>query len=223
MLLFCAAIRANVLTLLGCMQWCSHLQQPPGLPGGPGHRLLNAEAPCAPCFLRECPVDFRCMTGISVERVQSLQKAAELRYGRIPQLEATLQAQEARLQEVQRNARYLKEEVDADDIAEIVAAWTGIPVARLMEGELEKLVHMQERLHDRVVGQDEAIEAVADAVRRARAGLGDPRWFALALLPAGVQPHPDHQVETWEQRQHFLRPADPEASRGRELVAVADL
>ena len=83
--------------------------------------------------------------------------------------------QEAAIAALQGPGALLKEEVSADDVAEIVAAWTGIPVTRLMEGELEKLVHMEERLHDRVVGQDEAIAAVSDAVRRARAGLKDPR------------------------------------------------
>ena len=97
--------------------------------------------------------------------------------------------QEAALAALQGPGSLLKEEVSADDIAEIVAAWTGIPVTRLMEGELEKLVHMEERLHERVVGQDEAIAAVSDAVRRARAGLQDPRrpiGSFLFLGPTGV-------------------------------------
>ena len=97
--------------------------------------------------------------------------------------------QEAAIAALQGPGALLKEEVTADDVAEIVAAWTGIPVTRLMEGELEKLVHMEERLHERVVGQDEAIEAVSDAVRRARAGLRDPRrpiGSFLFLGPTGV-------------------------------------
>ena len=118
-----------------------------------------------------------------------LQKAAELRYGRIPQLEATLQAQEARLQEVQRNARYLKEEVDADDIAEIVAKWTGIPVSRMMESERERLTRLEAELSQRVVGQPQAVAAVSNAVRRSRAGLQDPNrptGSFIFLGPTGV-------------------------------------
>ena len=97
--------------------------------------------------------------------------------------------QEAAIAALQGPGALLKEEVTADDVAEIVAAWTGIPVTRLMEGELAKLVHMEERLHERVIGQDEAIEAVSDAVRRARAGLKDPKrpiGSFLFLGPTGV-------------------------------------
>ena len=97
--------------------------------------------------------------------------------------------QEAAIAALQGPGALLKEEVSADDVADIVAAWTGIPVTRLLEGELEKLVHMEERLHERVVGQDEAIAAVSDAVRRARAGLKDPRrpiGSFLFLGPTGV-------------------------------------
>ncbi|MHB8891584.1 MAG: ATP-dependent Clp protease ATP-binding subunit, partial [Candidatus Limnocylindrales bacterium] len=123
------------------------------------------------------------------EREADYGRAAELKYGKTAELAERMQAEEAALAALQGPGSLLKEEVTADDIAEIVAAWTGIPVTRLMEGELEKLVHMEERLHDRVVGQDEAIEAVADAVRRARAGLGDPRrpiGSFLFLGPTGV-------------------------------------
>src|SRR5208283_6164153 len=95
------------------------------------------------------------------------------RYGVIPDLERQLAEREATAGEPGK-AVYLKEEVDADDIAEVVAAWTGIPVTRLLQGETDKLIHMEERLHERVVGQDEAIEAVATALRRSRAGLQDP-------------------------------------------------
>jgi ATP-dependent Clp protease ATP-binding subunit ClpB len=109
------------------------------------------------------------------EREADLAKAAELKYGRLPELQTRLKEQEAALAALQGPGALLKEEVTADDIAEIVASWTGIPVTKLMEGETHKLVHMEERLHERVVGQDEAIQAVADAVRRARAGLRDPR------------------------------------------------
>ena len=100
-----------------------------------------------------------------------------------------LRAQEVAMASTEGGPRLLKEEVDADDIAEIVASWTGVPVTRLLEGEMEKLVQMEERLHERVVGQDEAIEAVSDAVRRARAGLKDPRrpiGSFLFLGPTGV-------------------------------------
>jgi ATP-dependent Clp protease ATP-binding subunit ClpB len=123
------------------------------------------------------------------EREADLAKAAELKYGRLPELQARLKEQEAALSALQGPGSLLKEEVTADDVAEIVAAWTGIPVARLMEGETAKLVHMEERLHERVVGQDEAIQAVSDAVRRARAGLKDPRrpiGSFLFLGPTGV-------------------------------------
>ena len=102
-------------------------------------------------------------------------RAAELKYGKARELAERLAEQEAAIAALQGPGALLKEEVTADDVAEIVAAWTGIPVTRLMEGELEKLVHMEERLHERVIGQDEAIEAVSDAVRRARAGLKDPQ------------------------------------------------
>jgi ATP-dependent Clp protease ATP-binding subunit ClpB len=123
------------------------------------------------------------------EREADLAKAAELKYGRLPELQARLKEQEAALATLQGPGSLLKEEVTADDIAEIVGAWTGIPVAKLLEGETAKLVHMEERLHERVVGQDEAIEAVSDAVRRARAGLRDPRrpiGSFLFLGPTGV-------------------------------------
>ncbi len=124
----------------------------------------------------------------AAERAADYGKAAELRYGRQVELQQQLKQQEAALGALGSN-RLLKEEVDADDIAEIVSQWTGIPVTRLMEGEQAKLVHMEERLHRRVVGQDEAIEAVSDAVRRARAGLKDPRrpiGSFIFLGPTGV-------------------------------------
>ncbi|TMK99037.1 MAG: AAA family ATPase [Actinobacteria bacterium] len=125
------------------------------------------------------------------EREANLQRAAELRYGEIPELERTLKEREAAERERAGGDGpvFLKEEVDADDVAEIVARWTGIPVSRLLEGETEKLVHMEERLHERVVGQDQAIEAVATALRRSRAGLQDPGrpiGSFLFLGPTGV-------------------------------------
>src|SRR4051794_4272344 len=119
------------------------------------------------------------------EREADLQRAAELRYGEIPELEKQIDAAEA----TPREATFLKEEVDAEDVAEVVAKWTGIPVSRLMEGEVEKLIHMEERLHRRVIGQDEAVEAVANALRRSRAGLQDPDrpiGVFLFLGPTGV-------------------------------------
>jgi len=123
------------------------------------------------------------------EREADYGTAAQLKYGTLPELQARLRSQETALASADDVPRLLKEEVGADDIAEIVASWTGIPVTRLMEGEMEKLVHMEERLHQRVVGQDEAVQAVSDAVRRARAGLKDPRrpiGSFLFLGPTGV-------------------------------------
>ncbi len=124
------------------------------------------------------------------ERESDLQRAAELRYGEIPELERQVAENESAERERDGQAPvFLKEEVDADDIAEVVARWTGIPVSRLMEGETEKLVHMEQRLHERVVGQDTAIEAVATALRRSRAGLQDPDrpiGSFLFLGPTGV-------------------------------------
>ncbi len=144
------------------------------------------------------------------EREANLQRAAELRYGEIPELEKQLAQHEAAERErVEGGGEgdahgttaapagidgaggpvFLKEEVDAEDVAEVVARWTGIPVSRLLEGEVEKLIHMEERLHERVVGQDEAVEAVATALRRSRAGLQDPNrpiGTFLFLGPTGV-------------------------------------
>ncbi|MFH0750806.1 MAG: ATP-dependent chaperone ClpB [Chloroflexota bacterium] len=123
------------------------------------------------------------------EREADYGTAAQLKYGTLVELGERMKAQAAALAASDGAPRLLKEEVDADDIAEIVGAWTGIPVSRLMEGEMAKLVRMEEALHERVVGQDEAIEAVSDAVRRARAGLGDPRrpiGSFLFLGPTGV-------------------------------------
>src|SRR6266516_2783171 len=122
------------------------------------------------------------------EREADLQRAAELRYGEIPELEKKL-AELEEAQSVRAETTFLKEEVDAEDVAEVVSKWTGIPVSRLMEGEVEKLIHMEERLHERVVGQDEAVEAVSNALRRSRAGLGDPNrplGSFLFLGPTGV-------------------------------------
>ncbi|HZD17620.1 MAG TPA: ATP-dependent chaperone ClpB [Actinomycetota bacterium] len=123
------------------------------------------------------------------ERDGDLERAAELRYGRLVELEKRLEEENARLAEVQADRKMLKEQVDAEDIAEVVSSWTGIPVSRLMEGEMEKLVRMEEALHRRVVGQDEAVAAVANAIRRSRAGLSDPNrpiGSFIFLGPTGV-------------------------------------
>jgi ATP-dependent Clp protease ATP-binding subunit ClpB len=123
------------------------------------------------------------------ERRTDLAEAARLRYGVLNDLERELADREARLAEIQKTGALLKEEVDGEDVAEIVSKWTGVPVSRLMEGEIEKLLRMEERLHQRVVGQDEAIKTVANAVRRARAGLQDhrrPVGTFIFLGPTGV-------------------------------------
>ncbi|MBK5229192.1 MAG: ATP-dependent chaperone ClpB [Actinobacteria bacterium] len=123
------------------------------------------------------------------ERDGDLSKAAELRYGRQIELERELETSNAVLTELQRDRRFLKEEVDDEDIAEVVARWTGIPVSKLMAGEVEKLVRMESGLHMRVIGQDEAVSAVSNAIRRARAGLGDPNrpiGSFVFLGPTGV-------------------------------------
>jgi ATP-dependent Clp protease ATP-binding subunit ClpB len=123
------------------------------------------------------------------ERQYDLNRAAELRHSRLPELERKLQAEEERLEQKQSAERLLREEVTADEIAEVVARWTGIPVARLMEGEREKLLRLDEVLHERVIGQDEAVRLVADAVIRARSGIKDPRrpiGSFIFLGPTGV-------------------------------------
>ena len=120
------------------------------------------------------------------ERAGDLQRVAEIRYGELPDLEQELTERDGA---IPQGEPMVKEEVDEDDIAEVVARWTGIPVSRLLEGETEKLIHMEERLHERVVGQDEAVEAVANALRRARTGLQDPNrpiGSFIFLGPTGV-------------------------------------
>jgi ATP-dependent Clp protease ATP-binding subunit ClpB len=108
------------------------------------------------------------------ERSGDLERAAQLRYGHIPVVEREIEAMTERLNELQSGRAMLKEEVDEEDVADIVAKWTGIPVARLMEGEMAKLVRLEEVLHERVIGQDAPVSAVANAIRRSRAGLSDP-------------------------------------------------
>src|SRR6266699_829616 len=123
------------------------------------------------------------------ERAADFAKAAELRYGKAVEIEKQIQAAQARLAEQQGGHALLKEEVDEEDIAEIVARWTGIPVSRLMEGEVAKLIEMEQRLHDRVIGQEEAVNAVTNAVRRSRSGLSDPNrpvGSFIFLGPTGV-------------------------------------
>jgi ATP-dependent Clp protease ATP-binding subunit ClpB len=123
------------------------------------------------------------------ERRYDLDRAAELRHGRLPELERRLRSEEERLNQKQGGTRLLREEVTEDEIAEVVARWTGIPVARLLEGEREKLLRLEEVLHERVVGQDEAVRLVSDAVLRARAGVQDPRrpiGSFIFLGPTGV-------------------------------------
>jgi ATP-dependent Clp protease ATP-binding subunit ClpB len=116
-------------------------------------------------------------------------RAAELRYGSLPELEQALADEQRRLKDLQGDRPLLKEEVEEDDIAAVVSRWTGIPVSRMLESEMQKLVHLEDRLHERVVGQDEAIRAVASAVRRGRAGLSDPDrpiGSFIFLGPTGV-------------------------------------
>ncbi len=122
------------------------------------------------------------------ERRADLETAARLRYGTLPELQKQLDKQTAALQQIS-GQRLLKEEVDAEDVAEVISKWTGIPVSRLLEGEMRKLLEMEDRLHEWVVGQNEAVQAVSDAIRRARAGLQDPRrpiGSFLFLGPTGV-------------------------------------
>jgi ATP-dependent Clp protease ATP-binding subunit ClpB len=124
------------------------------------------------------------------ERETDLERAAELKFGQIPELEAKVAEQQARLEELHSGGgTMLADEVTEEDVAEVVAKWTGIPVSRLMEGEVQKLIQMEERLHERVIGQEEAIEAVSNALRRSRAGLSDPHrpiGSFLFLGPTGV-------------------------------------
>ena len=124
-----------------------------------------------------------------VERETDLNLAAEMRYGRIPELERRIEEATAHLHALQENDAMLKEEVDAEDIAEVVAKATGIPLNRLMESETSKLVHLEELLHERVIGQNQAVESVANAIRRSRAGLSDPNrpiGSFMFLGPTGV-------------------------------------
>ncbi|HEY3318049.1 MAG TPA: ATP-dependent chaperone ClpB [Coriobacteriia bacterium] len=123
------------------------------------------------------------------ERDGDLQRAAEIRYGRIPELERQLEAASIRLKEMQSGSAMLKEEVTEEEIAQVVGSWTGIPVAKLLQGEMTKLAHLEVLLHERIVGQDEAVSAVSAAIRRSRAGLSEPNrpiGSFIFLGPTGV-------------------------------------
>src|SRR6185437_9551805 len=129
-------------------------------------------------------IDALRMEAERAEREGNLQRVAEIRYGDLPALEKELEQRDS-----EQTDSMVKEEVDEDDVAAVVARWTGIPVDRLLEGETEKLIHMEERLHRRVIGQDEAVEAIANALRRARTGLQDPNrpiGSFIFLGPTGV-------------------------------------
>jgi ATP-dependent Clp protease ATP-binding subunit ClpB len=123
------------------------------------------------------------------ERAGNLERAAELKYGAIPQGERDLEAKQKELEDLQKDKKMLTEDVSAEDIAQIVSTWTGVPVSRMLEGEAQKLIHMEDRLRERVVGQEEALEKVSAAVRRARAGLQDPNrpiGSFIFMGPTGV-------------------------------------
>jgi ATP-dependent Clp protease ATP-binding subunit ClpB len=123
------------------------------------------------------------------ERQYDLNRAAELKYGKLTALETKIRTEETRLAEKQSGKRLLKEEVDEEDIAQVVSRWTGVPVSKLLEGEMQKLLHLEDELHQRVIGQDEAVQAVSEAVMRARSGLKDPNrpiGSFIFLGPTGV-------------------------------------
>ncbi len=125
----------------------------------------------------------------NAQRQGDLARAAEIRYGKLVALDKALQDDQKKLQEIQKTSQMLKEEVDAEDVAEVVSNWTGIPLSRMMESDVQKLIHMDERLKMRVIGQDDGIQAVSDALRRARAGLQDPNrpiGSFIFLGPTGV-------------------------------------
>jgi len=122
-------------------------------------------------------------------RTGDWEKAAQIKYGKLAEIERNIEAANHELEAIKQGSALLKEEIDEEDIAKIVAKWTGIPVSRMLEGEIQKLIHMEERLHERVVGQDEAVSLVANAIRRNRAGLSDPNrpiGSFIFLGPTGV-------------------------------------
>lgn len=138
--------------------------------------------------LEEAKQELKIVSNPSSDKFDS-NRAGELQYGLIIELEKTLEAERARLEELQSDGVFLKEEVDEEDVAEVVAKWTGVPVSKMLEGEMQKLINMEEGLRKRVIGQDEALTAVANAVRRARAGLQDPNrpvGSFIFLGPTGV-------------------------------------
>ena len=150
-----------------------------------GHWEAEREAISAIRTLKEELESLR----ISVEREADLARAAEMQYGRIPEIERRIEDATKHLDQLQSTQRMLKEEVDAEDIAEVVSKWTGVPVSRLLEGEMQKLIHLEAQLHKRVIGQDDAVIAVANAIRRSRAGLSDPHrpiGSFMFLGPTGV-------------------------------------
>jgi len=129
------------------------------------------------------------MESEKAEHEGNLERASELRYGTLPELQKQLEAENAKLVELQKDQKMLKEEVDEEDIAEVVSNWTHIPVSKMLEGEMQKLVNMEERIRQRLVGQEEAVTAVANAVRRGRAGISDinrPTGSFMFLGPTGV-------------------------------------
>jgi len=152
----------------------------------------------------------------AAERAADFNRAAEIKFGRLPELSRRVEEQQAKLAELQKGGAMLKEEVTPEEIAEVVSNWTGIPVTRLIEGEVEKLLEMEERLARRVVGQEEAIRAVSAAVRRARSGLQDPHrpiGSFIFLGPTGVG-----KTETARALAEFL--FDDEAAMERFLRDV---
>ena len=155
------------------------------LPLGAGARRRSRRSPSCATQIDQTTVEIE-----QAQRAYDLNRAAELQYGTLVAAgAAAARRRSSRLGQLQASGKLLKEEVDAEDIAEVVSRWTGIPVSRLIEGEIEKLIKMEERLHQRVIGQDEAISAVANAIRRSRAGLSDPNrplGSFIFLGPTGV-------------------------------------
>ena len=160
-------------------------------------RIRRAQGPVAGRKGRRAASARRCASRSSKSRIEiekaerqyDLNKAAELKYGKLTELERKLKTEETRLAEKQSGKRLLKEEVDEEDIAQVVSRWTGVPVSKLLEGEMQKLLHLEDELHKRVIGQDEAVQAVAEAVMRARSGLKDPNrpiGSFIFLGPTGV-------------------------------------
>jgi len=137
------------------------------------HAGVGAAAAQVPGRGFHAPGQLRPALGGEIQADLGGQKVAELRYGSIPELERELRAVETKLSELQKTQKMLKEEVDAEDIAEVVAKWTGIPLSKMLEGERSKLIRLEEELHKRIVGQEDAVAAVANAIRRSRAGLQD--------------------------------------------------